>query len=122
MGTLHPLDTCILTRGHAAGVRPLDAITDVGAAMEEDLFVLVLRAKDLKPRATWAAQRQRVVFLHGWLQDHTSWLRVAHDVRERWDHDCCLIDWPAHGLAVSHTRAPVDIPLLPTPTLLTASS
>lgn len=61
-----------------------------------DMFVLVLRREDLAPRSTWVAP-QRVVFLHGWLQDHTCWLGLAHSLRERYGFDCCLLDWPAHG-------------------------
>ena len=37
--------------------------------------------------------------MHGWWQDHTSWLTTAQRVREKFGHDCLLLDWPGHGLS-----------------------
>jgi pimeloyl-ACP methyl ester carboxylesterase len=78
------------------------------------IFVMMLRAQDVHPNEGWVPSELRrcVVFLHGWLQSHTSWLATAHRVRERFGHDCLLLDWPAHGLS--------DVP--PDPTSLTATS
>ncbi|KAL1529330.1 hypothetical protein AB1Y20_000284 [Prymnesium parvum] len=70
------------------------------------LFSLLLRADDYPPSATWVppAARRCVVFLHGWLQEHSCWLTTAHRVRAAHGHDCLLLDWPAHG----RSEAPAD--------------
>lgn len=62
-----------------------------------DDFVLVLRARDAEPRSTWVHDRRNIVLLHGWLQDHRSWLGVAKRLRRRYGHDVMLIDFLAHG-------------------------
>ncbi|CAK0883735.1 unnamed protein product [Prorocentrum cordatum] len=78
------------------------------------LFSLLLRARDCPEAASWVppGERRQVVFLHGWLQDHASWLTTAHRVRARHGHDCLLLDWPAHG----RSPAPAD------PTALSATT
>ena len=79
-----------------------------------DLFSVLLRASDTPPAPTWVTPRERrcCVFLHGFLQDHSSWLTTAHRVRARYGHDCLLLDWPAHG----RSGVPAD------PQAVTASS
>ena len=79
------------------------------------LFTQLLRAADLAPGPHWLPpeQRARVVFLHGWLQDSSSWTTTAHRVRERWGHDCLLLDFPAHG----RSPTPAD-PLISATTLV----
>ena len=75
---------------------------DVAAAARSvSLHVVLLRAADVAPRPTWVKStlRRRVVFMHGWWQDHTSWLTTAQRVREKFGHDCLLLDWPGHGLS-----------------------
>ena len=75
---------------------------DVAAAARSvSLHVILLRAADVAPRPTWVKStlRRRVVFMHGWWQDHTSWLTTAQRVREKFGHDCLLLDWPGHGLS-----------------------
>tara|TARA_B110001452_G_scaffold220486_1_gene192734 strand:+ start:1141 stop:2220 length:1080 start_codon:yes stop_codon:yes gene_type:complete len=74
------------------------------ASLQSDLFVLILRAADIEPRPTWLADRRRIVFLHGWLQDHSCWLALALQLRAVYGHDCLLLDWPAHG------RSPAPVP------------
>ena len=76
-----------------------DAVAAAAKALS--LHVCLLRATDVTPRSTWVhpSQRRRVVFLHGWLQDHSSWLSTAHLVRRAYGHDCLLLDWPCHGLS-----------------------
>ena len=71
------------------------------------LDVCLLPAAHVKPRASWVrpSQRRRVVFLHGWLQDHHSWLRTAQLVRRSYGHDCLLLDWPCHGLSETPVHA-----------------
>ena len=71
------------------------------------LDVCLLPAAHVKPRPTWVrpSQRRRVVFLHGWLQDHHSWLRTAQLVRRSYGHDCLLLDWPCHGLSETPVHA-----------------
>ena len=91
-------------------------MSDDGAPSDSDvtaaarltyLDVCLLRAADVKPRATWVrpSQRRRVVFLHGWLQDHHSWRRTAQLVRRSYGHDCLLLDWPCHGLSETPLHA-----------------
>ena len=84
-----------------------DATAVIAAARLTYLDVCLLRATDVKPRATWVrpSQRRRVVFLHGWLQDHHSWRRTAQLVRRSYGHDCLLLDWPCHGLSETPVHA-----------------
>jgi len=92
----------------ADGDRATSATTAVTAAARLTyLDVCLLRATDVKPRATWVrpSQRRRVVFLHGWLQDHHSWRRTAQLVRRSYGHDCLLLDWPCHGLSETPVHA-----------------
>ncbi len=57
---------------------------------------LLLRGTDATPTRP-APVRSRVVLLHGWLQDHGSWLKVAMALRDVYGHDCLLIDFWGHG-------------------------
>ena len=74
---------------------------DDGASEAPRIFSVMLRAQDVAVGTCWVPPEQRrcVVFLHGFLQSHSSWLTTAHRVRERYGHDCLLLDWPAHGLS-----------------------
>lgn len=69
--------------------------------MKGGTFTLLLRAEDVPPRRSWAPDRRRVVLLHGWLQDHTSWLTTAHQLRHRYGHSVLLLDWLHHGRSAS---------------------
>lgn len=81
-------------------------VMEAQAALAADLFVMILRSADLHPRPTWLPnhRRSRIVFLHGWLQDHSCWLALALQLRAVFGHDCLLLDWPAHG------RSPPPVP------------
>ena len=39
----------------------------------------------------------RVVLLHGWLQEHSAWLKTATALRDLYGHSVLLVDWYGHG-------------------------
>ena len=47
---------------------------------------LVLRGNDVVPSRP-APKRSRVVLLHGWLQEHSSWLKTGMALRDVFGHD-----------------------------------
>lgn len=69
----------------------------MSATGEPCSFSILLRAEDVPRRPSWVRDRRRVVLLHGWLQDSSSWLTTAHQLRRRYGHSVLLLDWLHHG-------------------------
>lgn len=57
---------------------------------------LLLRGTDAAPTRP-VTRPSRVVMLHGWLQEHGSWLRTALALRDTYGHDVLLLDFYGHG-------------------------
>mmetsp|Transcript_43763 Transcript_43763/g.108279 ORF Transcript_43763/g.108279 Transcript_43763/m.108279 type:complete len:176 (+) Transcript_43763:223-750(+) len=77
--------------------------TAMSSSAEPYTFSLLLRAEDAVRRSTWVRDRRRVVLLHGWLQDHASWLSTAHHLRRQYGHSVLLLDWLHHGRSETPT-------------------
>ena len=65
------------------------------SAPSTEPFWLLLRGSDVRPSVGRIGGR--VVLLHGWLQEHSSWLKVATALRDRFAHDVLLLDFHGHG-------------------------
>eukprot|EP00967_Tisochrysis_lutea_P129600 scaffold223005_cov37-Tisochrysis_lutea.AAC.2 len=81
------------------------------SARQPLLFHAVIRsAPEPTRKATNQGPFLRVVLLHGWLQDCTSWLQVASALSCK-GHDVLLVDWPHHG----HSPSAVELGLQMSP-------
>eukprot|EP00959_Pyramimonas_sp_CCMP1952_P258001 5392164-Pyramimonas_sp.AAC.2 len=61
-------------------------------------FWLMLRGCDLLvPPKHPVARPSKIILLHGWLQDHSCWLKTATKLRHTFGHDVLLIDFYGHG-------------------------
>lgn len=84
-------------------MRPSDASAPRSApesTTDEDAgFWFLLSGKEVARPSHPApdGRRARVVLLHGWLMDHSCWLRTAAALRDRYGHDVLLLDFHGHG-------------------------
>eukprot|EP00873_Tetraselmis_striata_P034646 jgi/Tetstr1/454910/TSEL_041774.t1 len=63
-----------------------------------EFFWQILRGAEALPTPKHLVERpSKVVLLHGWLQDHTCWLKTAMKLRNTYGHDVLLLDFYGHG-------------------------